>query len=36
MPFDFNKDANEDFNRMMQLLADKSGYKEQRIRQLFL
>ncbi len=28
MSFDFNKDAGEDFNRMMQLLADVSGYKE--------
>jgi hypothetical protein len=26
--FDFNKDAGEDFNRMMQLLADASGYSE--------
>ncbi|MFT3845687.1 MAG: hypothetical protein QM725_11585 [Lacibacter sp.] len=28
MPFDFNKDAGEDFVRMMQLLADVSGYSE--------
>ncbi len=28
MSFDFNKDAAEDFNRMMQLLANVSGYKE--------
>lgn len=28
MPFDFNRDAGEDFNRMMQLLADVSGYSE--------
>jgi hypothetical protein len=26
--FDFNKDAGEDFERMMKLLADASGYKE--------
>lgn len=28
MPFDFNKDAGEDFNRMMHLLAIESGYNE--------
>ena len=28
MPFDFNQDAGEDFNRMMQLLAEVSGYNE--------
>lgn len=28
MPFDFTKDAGEDFNRMMELLADVSGYEE--------
>lgn len=28
MPFDFNKDAGEDFIRMMKLLADVSGYNE--------
>jgi hypothetical protein len=28
MPFDFNQDAGEDFNRMMQLLAEVSGYSE--------
>ncbi len=28
MPFDFNEDAGEDFNRMMQLLAEVSGYTE--------
>lgn len=30
MPFDFNKDAGEDFERMMDLLAEKSGYGELR------
>lgn len=28
MPFDFTKDAGEDFNYMMKLLADASGYQE--------
>ncbi|HEY8893204.1 MAG TPA: hypothetical protein VIM79_00200 [Niastella sp.] len=28
IPFDFNKDAREDFNYMMQKLADSSGYIE--------
>ncbi|MFC0772127.1 hypothetical protein [Terrimonas alba] len=28
MPFDFTKDAGEDFSYMMKLLADVSGYKE--------
>jgi hypothetical protein len=28
VPFDFNKDAGEDFNFMMQKLADSSGYSE--------
>ena len=28
IPFDFNKDAAEDFNYMMQKLADSSGYAE--------